>query len=150
MRLSITFTPLLLSAALLVSCGNNTTPQSGATPVTTGQPLPAGDNSRNALDWNGVYGGTIPCADCEGIETVITLNPDNTYRKVSTYLKGDKKDTFVEAGEFSWSTDGGNIVVSSGNQKHLYKVGENRLIMLDMEGKEITGPNADKYILIKK
>ena len=23
--------------------------------------------SKNALDWNGIYQGTLPCADCEGI-----------------------------------------------------------------------------------
>lgn len=150
MKFCNTRTPLLLMAFLLAACGDRDAAPSGNNPVKTEQPVSSGDNSRTSLDWNGEYGGTIPCADCEGIETVITLNTDNTYRKVSTYIKGDKKDTFVEAGDFTWTTDGENIIVSSGSRKHLYKVGENRLIMLDMEGKEITGPNADRYILVKK
>ncbi len=141
-------TSLLVVVFLMGSCGNNDHKEPA--PSAGEEQLPPGDNSRTSLDWSGRYEGTIPCADCEGIRTVITLNPDHTYKKVSTYIKGEKKDTFVEAGDFKWTTDGGNIIISSGNEKHLYKVGENRLIMLDMEGKEITGPIADKYILLKE
>ena len=33
-------------------------------------------NSMNSLDWEGIYTGLLPCADCEGIQTVIKLNRD--------------------------------------------------------------------------
>ena len=31
-------------------------------------------SSENVLDWDGTYKGVTPCADCEGIETTVTLN----------------------------------------------------------------------------
>ena len=43
-------------------------------------------NSRNALTWYGVYTGVIPCADCEGIETSITLMKVNTFSRKLVYL----------------------------------------------------------------
>jgi uncharacterized lipoprotein NlpE involved in copper resistance len=108
------------------------------------------DNSQNSLDWQGTYKGTTPCADCEGIETELILNPDLTYILKTRYLgKGDGK-VFEEKGSFVWDKTGGSIMLqgSKGGPSQ-YKVGENRLIQLDMEGKPITGALADKFVLIK-
>ena len=33
----------------------------------------AAHNSRNALDWAGTYEGVLPCADCPGIQTRLSL-----------------------------------------------------------------------------
>lgn len=35
--------------------------------------------SETSLDWAGVYEGTLPCADCEGIHTLIELHEDKSY-----------------------------------------------------------------------
>ena len=40
-------------------------------------------NSRNSLDWVGIYEGVLPCADCPGIKTRLTLNYDGSYRLVT-------------------------------------------------------------------
>ena len=67
-------------------------------------------NSQNALDWEGVYQGTLPCADCEGIKTVITLLKDNSYKRATTYLGKSDKDIH-ESGTFSWDASGGIITL---------------------------------------
>lgn len=103
-------------------------------------------NSQNSLDYEGVYTGTTPCADCEGIETVLTLNHNSTYTLTLKYL--GKGNTFTSHGSFHWSKDGSSITLDK--DKSLYKVGERKLIQLDTEGKEITGKLASKYILTKK
>ncbi len=38
--------------------------------------------SQNSLDWAGVYEGVLPCADCPGIQTRLTLSRDETYELV--------------------------------------------------------------------
>ena len=43
--------------------------------------LPSGDNSRNSLDWQGTYVGTVPCADCPGIRMRIELKDDGTFAR---------------------------------------------------------------------
>lgn len=107
------------------------------------------DNSQNSLEWQGVYNGTIPCADCPGIETVVVLNSDNTYKMTSRYITGED-NVFEYAGKLQWSKDGGSVTLEGTDKQGgttRLKVGENKLFWLDNEGKEITGDLADKYIL---
>ncbi|MCO6460989.1 MAG: copper resistance protein NlpE N-terminal domain-containing protein [Saprospiraceae bacterium] len=109
-----------------------------------------GHNSHNSIDWKGTYEGLLPCADCEGIETTITLNEDMTYNRTMAYLKNGKKDRFDEKGKFEWNADGLIITLFAGGEKFMYQVGENKLFALDMDGKRVTGSLADHYILKKK
>ena len=107
-------------------------------------------NSQNALDWQGTYKGVTPCANCEGIETELVLNQDLTYFMKTKYLgKGDGK-VFEETGNFVWDKTGSSITLqgSKGGPSQ-YKVGENRLIQLDMQGKPITGDLAESFVLKK-
>ncbi|MDY7395927.1 copper resistance protein NlpE N-terminal domain-containing protein [Aureibaculum sp. 2210JD6-5] len=99
-------------------------------------------NSMNALDWNGTYQTVLPCADCEGINTVLILNDDLTYTKQAKYL--GKKDTiFKDKGTFSWDKTG-QIITLNNDEKNQYFVGENRIWMLDQDAKKITGPDASE------
>lgn len=106
--------------------------------------------SQMALDYWGIYKGVLPCADCEGIETVIELDSDFTYVKKTIYLgKGDNlvKET---SGTYSWN-DSGNIITLAGEDApNQYFVGENVLFHLDMNGDRITGNLAEKYKLNKQ
>src|SRR5690606_3065535 len=89
-----------------------------------------------------------PCADCEGIRITLALQKD-TYRLTRTYLVKDSFSNHSE-GEFTWSEDGSTITLSGvKNTPAQYKVGENKLFQLDMEGNLITGTLADRYILTK-
>lgn len=111
--------------------------------------LPVGDNSRVSVDWNGTYEGTLPCADCEGIKTIITLNGDDTYAITTEYIG---KDVQSEGkGNLVWSKDGGKITITGEDGvSTIYRVGENILIQLDQDGNPITGAMAGLYILRKK
>jgi len=110
--------------------------------------VPLGDNSMNALDWNGVYYGVLPCADCEGIETVIQLKPDKTYSLQTKYL-GRSAVINTSTGTFSWNKEGNKITLEN-EHPGIYLVGENKLVYLDKDGRTISGSLADKYVLLKK
>lgn len=105
--------------------------------------------SETSLDWAGTYTGVMPCADCEGIETVLTLNQDDTYSMEMTYL-GKNVDPFAEKGTFKWSDDGKKVTLindeGTGTQ---FLVGENIVTQLDGDGNLITGDMAEKFILKK-
>ncbi len=106
--------------------------------------------SRISLDWAGVYEGTLPCADCEGILTRLVLYDSENYALTSTYL-GKEKNRFEESGSFEWvNNDGAVHLKSEDDQGYTFLVGENQLFMLDREGNRITGELADLYILRKK
>lgn len=107
-----------------------------------------GHTSENALDWEGVYNGTIPCADCEGIKTSITLNKENKYDRTISYI-GKPDSMLRDTGSFTWDDSGSIITIGNGETSQSYKVGENILFHLDKTGNQIKGDLASKYRLMK-
>lgn len=115
----------------------------------SGQSAPAApaDTSRLALDWAGTYSGIVPCASCPGIETVVTLQDDGTYRR-SLYYIDESPSPDVETGTFTWNDAGSSVTLSSdASAPQQYQVGEHRLFKLDMQGQRIEGDLADRYVL---
>lgn len=106
-------------------------------------------NAQNSLDWEGTYKGLTPCADCEGIETEVTLNKDMTFA-IKTRYKGKSDKFFEENGRFKWDEKGSNITLEGlkGHPAQFF-VGENTLTQLDMDGNKVTGDLAEMYILKK-
>jgi len=143
----------LLIAGFVVSCGNKETSTPAETPIEVSEPVaketPTADNSKTSVDWAGTYEGTLPCADCEGIKTIITLNQDDTFVINSEYIGKNNKSE--DKGNISWTDDGNKIsFTSKDGQTTLFQVAENKLIQLDQEGNKITGSMADLYVLAKK
>lgn len=106
-----------------------------------------GDNSMTSLDWDGTYEGTLPCADCKGIKTIVTLNKDNTYVAKEVYQGRDSLPVETK-GTFEWDKAGQTISFSD-KDRHSYFVGENTLTHLDKDGNKVTGNLKDTYILNK-
>ena len=128
---------LLLLSLTLYNC--NSAKQPAAMDIHT---------SQSSLDWEGTYKGMLPCADCEGISTVIQLHQNNTYQ---LHQKYEGKDGTVNKsfGTFTWTDDGRKIILKVGTETIQLQVGENRLFWLDHKGNRITGTLANNYILIK-
>lgn len=151
------FCRFILPIVVFISLGScnllNKKGQDGGQPpiVTTRDTVISdGHNSRNSIDWAGTYEGTLPCADCEGIKTVITLYENLTFSRTDSYIKNGKEDSFNEKGYFEWNEAGSKITLISGNERFQYQVGENKLFALDMYGNRIEGVLAQYYILTKR
>jgi uncharacterized lipoprotein NlpE involved in copper resistance len=140
------------------SCNSNTESKSAAVDSTGSETVSKTDttittahNSLTSLDWEGTYKGVVPCADCEGIETKLTIGKDLTYTITTKYLGKPNPDVYKESGTFQWDVAGNIIRLNKReNAPDKYKVGENILIQLDMEGNLIKGENASKYYLKKQ
>jgi len=105
-------------------------------------------NSRISLDWTGEYTGTIPSASGMGIDVSLKLNVDDTYELTYDYV--GKPETFTNKGVFTWDETGEFVKLDITDLPSHYKVAQNKLIQLDMNGKYITGKLADQYILRKE
>jgi heat shock protein HslJ len=90
-------------------------------------------NSRNSLDWAGTYEGVLPCADCLGTKTRLTLNQDGSYRLV-TQPQGSQKAEKSVTGIFTWQPSGNAITLDERGGRQQFSVGEGRLILLRPEG----------------
>ncbi|MBS9424989.1 envelope stress response activation lipoprotein NlpE [Photorhabdus caribbeanensis] len=83
------------------------------------------------------FHGTLPCADCSGIDTTLLLDNDGTYILEQTYLGArDGDQSFFESG--LWAKDGEKIrLTKSDDQKSYYLPKGENLVMLDIEGNKI-------------
>lgn len=146
---------LLLSLILmigLVSCKPKDAASEDATNQTADSTMTTPPGYENvSAELAGMYKGVLPCADCEGIETVLVLNTDNTYLLKITYLGKPDAAVTEKTGTMRWSPEKKFIVLGGlENTPTNYAVGDNKLTQLDMEGNPITGDLADKYILTKQ
>lgn len=150
--------PILILWCLLLSftsCQNNKNNSDKETnpvdnPIISSEENVDMHNSRNSLDWQGKYTGILPCVDCEGIETKLTLNPDGTYLLEEIYL-GTQENELTTKGNFTWSGDGGSIRLKGIEEgASTYFVGENYLLLLQPDGTRPTGKRAENYKLIKE
>jgi uncharacterized lipoprotein NlpE involved in copper resistance len=105
-------------------------------------------NSKISLDWEGVYTGTIPSASGPGIDVRLKLNMDQSFELTYEYLDRDN-EPFNWTGSFQWDDTGNIITLGIEDVPSYYKVAENKLIQLDMEGEPISGELADNYELKK-
>lgn len=146
-----------LFGLMAMSCKNSEKKNDAARSVDESTEIPATDNnvpdmhtSKIALDWEGTYEGTLPCASCEGIETKVSLKADGNYSLEIEYL-GEKDGKLSENGKFEWNEDGNTITLQEADGgKRMYKVVENAIIFLDSNGEINTGELADHYVLSKK
>ncbi|MCU7541727.1 copper resistance protein NlpE [Riemerella anatipestifer] len=94
-----------------------------------------------------MYQGIIPCADCEGIFTTITLAPDQTFDKADYYL--GKNEYFIEEGSYTVDASTGIYALSSNNDKatQYYQREEGKLVLLNDKKEKNTGANAHTYEL---
>jgi uncharacterized lipoprotein NlpE involved in copper resistance len=144
---------LLLCTTILASCQNEKEQELVSADSTKADGVAVkvdGATAENSLDVVGTYTGILPCADCEGIETVIELRSDSTYTRTVTYLGKKEKNRFSGTGKWSWINGFTITLGSSAEGPAMYDVAENKLIQLDMAGNRIMGELASKYELKKQ
>ncbi|MCF8255442.1 MAG: copper resistance protein NlpE N-terminal domain-containing protein [Bacteroidia bacterium] len=110
------------------------------------------ENTTITFAWEGSYQGTIPCADCDGIQTLIELQKGNTYKMKSKFI-GKDAQVFEDEGRFLWKKEGNYFVMVSNanpNDSIFALLSKDRLTLLDKKGKRITGSQAIFYILNKE
>lgn len=112
--------------------------------ATAGAP-DAAHSSRNALDWAGTYEGMLPCADCPGIKTRLTLRQDGSYEISRVYIDRNPKP-FVEQGRFAWLPGGNAVKLEGQGGSQRFAVGEGRLALLDPDAAP-AWPPSPRYVL---
>jgi NlpE N-terminal domain/META domain/Domain of unknown function (DUF4377) len=104
-------------------------------------------NSRNSLDWASTYEGVLPCADCRGTKTRLTLNSDGSYRPV-TQAQGSQNAEKSISGIFTWQPSGNAITLDEPGGRRQFSVGEGRLTLLQSEGGASRFPAANLVLTL--
>ena len=122
---------LSLATLALSACSKPTTDatqtktavEHAITPTTS---TPMTDTPQTALDWAGEYKDIFPCADCEGIETELELNPNNRYELKETYLGKGKENESKVKGTFSFDTNNPALIsLDAAGDNRKFFIGEN-------------------------
>ncbi len=105
-------------------------------------------NARKNVAWQGTYQGILPCSACEGVATMIVLNPDMTYTTRTRMLGIDDKDRTGE-GRFEWLPDNSHIAIDSEGQRKVFRVQNDHLEMRMPNGDAIPTANPEAFQLMK-
>ncbi len=106
-------------------------------------------NAKDSLNWAGKYAGILPCADCEGIKTELTLRNNGTYTLATQFL-GKEDHSLEESGEFTWDDSGTRIFLPNDRSRPgEFMVDRDKLHVLDREGGLVRGRLAHLYVLKK-
>ncbi|MCF8248201.1 MAG: copper resistance protein NlpE N-terminal domain-containing protein [Saprospiraceae bacterium] len=94
------------------------------------------------------YTGSLPCQDCEGIETMLTLNADEkrTFTLEEKY-KGKKPKTIESTG--TWTVAGDLVTLTQNSGSTIYQITADGLVSLNADGSERDAASAEKYLLKK-
>ena len=106
------------------------------------------ENARKNVSWQGTYQGILPCSACEGVATMIVLNPDMTYTTRTRMLGIDDKDRTAE-GRFEWLPDNSHISIDSEGQRKIFRVQNDHLEMRMPNGEAIPTANPEAFQLMK-
>ena len=138
------------SLFMLASCGNQQASEDKPTVVDS---VVADTVVSTPVVTTTTYAGTLPCADCAGVQTELTLKSDSTWSMHIIYdkrpAKGPGSNEFNESGK--WMIHGNDTVHLMGrtDAPSMYIKTDSSLIQLGMDGKKIEGKLADKYVLKK-
>jgi hypothetical protein len=116
----------LLVACVLASCGR------GAPPADA--PLPLIERGDGRVEWRGM----LPCADCDGIETLLVLERRGEARRfdlVETFLAEEGGARFVDTGQ--WQMEGVRLSLEGegGAARHYALLPDGRLQPRDDRGR---------------
>ena len=104
------------------------------------QPNAAGFDSK---DFAGTFSGTLPCADCPGIDETLELNPDGSFTLTDVYRD---RPSATHAISGSWNSEEKDTRVrldpnSKGETDKLFTItGRDALEALGSDGKPLPGP----------
>ena len=132
---------LSVAAVFVTACMPRT---EGTALTTTARPADM-HTSQNSLDWAGAYEGTLPCADCPGIKTRLTLNRDGSYELSTLYLDRQVARQLAR-GQFTWNDAGNAITLDAKGGGQRFAVGEGRLTLLNRDGSREPPPAPNRVL----
>jgi uncharacterized lipoprotein NlpE involved in copper resistance len=98
--------------------------------------------------FRGIYYGYLPCKDCDGIKTTLSLKNKNNYLLVTQYAKTSTRE-FFEKGKYDWNEKTSIVTLTArkdSSVRQYYIKDEGTLLLLTDEGKFMK-PKPDKYAL---
>ena len=102
-----------------------------------------------SLEFHGIFYGFLPCKDCNGIKSTLSLKQKNNYLLVTQPAKESSKENY-EKGKYTWDEENNIVVLTPRNASIIHKYlikDEETLILLNSDGTKMTEGNPDSYTM---
>lgn len=106
-------------------------------------------NHDKSQDFHGVFYGFLPCTDCNGIKTTLSLKQNNNYLLVTQPAKDSSRE-FYEKGKYSWNDEDHTVVLTprkGSNTRHYLIKDEGTIVQLNSDGTKMSEELEDSYTL---
>ena len=106
---------------------------------------------KNKKQFHGVFYGYLPCEDCDGTQTTLSLKNKNNYLLVTQPAKASSRE-FFDKGKYIWDDETNTVTLTSRKTSKIKKYhieDEETLFMIDAKGAPIKGEKS-KYSLRKR
>ena len=101
-------------------------------------------------EFHGVFYGYLPCNDCNGIKTTLSLKQNNNYLLVTQPARDSSRE-FYEKGKYTWNEEEHILVLTPRKEEETTKQflikDESTIIQLNNDGTQIPKELEDEYSL---
>lgn len=102
-----------------------------------------------SLDFHGVFYGYLPCNDCNGIKTTLSLKNNNNYLLVTQPARESSRE-FYEKGKYTWNDETKTVVLTprDGSAIRRFRIeDEGTLIQLNSDGTSMPRELIERYTI---
>ncbi len=102
-----------------------------------------------SLEFHGVFYGYLPCNDCNGIKTTLSLKQNNNYLLVTQPARDSSRE-FYEKGKYSWDDEKRTVVLTPRNEpntRQYHIENDGTLIQLNSDGAKMPSELEERYTL---
>lgn len=147
--LSIVFNPAMAESDIQIKKGIQNVKEKSQKHDNHSKDTKLADKSKP--QFHGVFYGYLPCDDCDGTQTTLSLKNKNNYLLVTQPAKMSSRE-FFDKGKYIWDDETNTITLTSRKTSKILKYhieDEKTLFMLDAKGTPIKGEK-NKYSLRKR
>ena len=138
----------LLVAFLLTGClGGGSTPTATTAPANSQTSPPPAAAATDPF--KGTYNGVLPCADCDGLQTSLTLDGAGNYTIQSTKL-GKKQENKQDSGVYRTTTDKQYLQLDNQTDRLTFYIGDGYLELRQPDGEKIDPEQPDEDFRLER
>ncbi len=116
------------------------------------QALAESDAEDPSLQFRGVFYGLLPCEDCAGTKTTLSLKHRNNYLLVTQAAKASSREYF-DKGKYNWDDEAQIVTLTSrkGSKIRSYQIkDDNTIVLLSSSGQPLTSDQDGTSFILRK
>lgn len=106
-------------------------------------------NEDKSQAFHGIFYGYLPCTDCDGVKTTLSLKQNQNYLMVTQPARDSSRE-FYEKGKYEWNEETRVLTLTPRNKpdKHYYQIkDEGTIVQMSPDGTPVGKDLEDDYTL---